>query len=46
MFAETDAHAATITGVKASLPDLENIWLMDTIGVVTAAGSDIADERS
>ncbi len=43
VFAETDAHAAAITGVKASLPDLENIWLMDTIGVVTAAGSDIAD---
>ncbi len=43
VFAETDAHAAAITGVKGNLPDLESIWLMDTIGVVTAAGSDIAD---
>lgn len=45
VFAETDAHAATITSVKAALPDLENIWLIDTIGVVTAAGSGITDDQ-
>jgi long-chain acyl-CoA synthetase len=42
VFAETDAHAATITSVKGNVPDLENIWLMDSIGVVTAAGTSIS----
>jgi long-chain acyl-CoA synthetase len=41
VFAETDAHAATITSVKGNVPDLQNVWLMDTIGVVTAAGADV-----
>jgi len=41
VFAETDAHAATITSVKGNVPDLQNVWLMDTIGVVTAAGADL-----
>jgi long-chain acyl-CoA synthetase len=45
VFAETDAHAATITSVKGNLPDLVNVWLMDTIGVVTAAGADITDDE-
>ena len=44
VFAETDAHAATITGVRGELPDLENIWLIDTIGVVTAGGSGVPDD--
>ena len=44
VFAETDAHAATITGVKGNLPALENIWLMDSIGVVTASGADVSDD--
>ena len=44
VFAETDAHAATITSVKSNLPALENIWLMDSIGVVTAAGADAGDD--
>ena len=45
VFAETDAHVATITSVKGELPDLENIWLIDTIGVLTARGSDVGDEH-
>ena len=45
VFAENDAHAATITGVKASLTGLENIWLIDTIGVVTAGGTAVTDEQ-
>src|SRR5665811_1157769 len=38
VFAENDAHAATITSIKASLTDLQSIWLIDTMGVVTAGG--------
>ena len=45
VFAENDAHAATITSVKAALTGLENIWLIDTMGVVTARGSDVTDEQ-
>ncbi len=45
VFAESDAHAAMITSVKGNLPDLENIWLIDTIGVVTAAGTDVSDSE-
>jgi long-chain acyl-CoA synthetase len=44
VFAETDAHAATITSVKGNLPALDNIWLMDAIGVVTASGADVSDD--
>jgi long-chain acyl-CoA synthetase len=45
VFAETDAHAATIASVKGELPDLENIWRIDTIGVLTAGGSDAGDDQ-
>jgi long-chain acyl-CoA synthetase len=45
VFAETDAHAATITGARGELPGLENIWLIDTIGVVTAGGSGVTDDE-
>ncbi len=45
VFAENDAHAATITSVKGNLPDLQNIWPIDTISVVTAAGADITDDQ-
>jgi long-chain acyl-CoA synthetase len=45
VFAETDAHAAAITSVKGSLPDLVDIWLTDGIGVITAAGADIGDDE-
>jgi long-chain acyl-CoA synthetase len=45
VFVETDAHAATITSVKGNLPTLESIWLMDTIGVITAAGADITEDE-
>ncbi len=45
VFAENGAHAATITSVKAALTDLENIWLIDTVGVVTAGGTDVTDEQ-
>jgi long-chain acyl-CoA synthetase len=45
VFAENDAHAATITSLKGNLPDLENIWLIDTIGLVTAAGADVTDDQ-
>ena len=45
IFAETDAHAAMITSVKGNLPDLENIWLIDSIGVVTAGGAEISDDQ-
>jgi long-chain acyl-CoA synthetase len=43
--AESDAHAATIASVKSNLPDLEHIWLMDTIADLTAAGTDITDAQ-
>ncbi|MGN6791166.1 MAG: AMP-dependent synthetase/ligase, partial [Streptosporangiaceae bacterium] len=45
VFAESDAHAATITSVKGNLPDLMNVWLKDNIDVVTAAGADIGDDE-
>ncbi|HEX9064484.1 MAG TPA: AMP-binding protein, partial [Streptosporangiaceae bacterium] len=45
VFAETDAHAALITGVKGSLPDLENIWLIDAIATVTAGGAEVGDDE-
>jgi long-chain acyl-CoA synthetase len=45
VFAESDAHAATIASVKANLPDLEHVWLMDAIDVVTAAGADVTNEQ-
>jgi long-chain acyl-CoA synthetase len=45
VFAETDAHAASITSVKDDLPDLENIWLIDAIGALTAGGSDVGDDQ-
>jgi long-chain acyl-CoA synthetase len=45
VFAETDAHGATITSVKGNLPDLVDIWPMDTIADLTAAGADITDEQ-
>ena len=45
IFAETGAHAAIITSVKGNLPDLQNIWLIDSIGVVTAGGADLSDDE-
>ena len=45
VFAENDAHAATITSVKGNLPDLQNIWPIDAIGVLTATGADITDDQ-
>jgi long-chain acyl-CoA synthetase len=45
VFAETNAHAATIASVKGDLPDLENVWLIDTIGILTAGGSDVGDDQ-
>jgi long-chain acyl-CoA synthetase len=45
VFAESDAHAATIASVKANLPDLEHVWLMDAIDVLTAAGADVTNEQ-
>jgi long-chain acyl-CoA synthetase len=45
VFAETDAHAAVITSVKGNLPDLENIWPIDSIGSVTATGAEIGDDQ-
>ncbi len=45
VFAETDAHAATITSIKGNLPDLVNVWPMDAIGVLAAAGADISEDE-
>ncbi len=45
IFAETEAHAAVITSVQGNLPDLENIWLIGSIEVVTAAGADLSDDE-
>jgi long-chain acyl-CoA synthetase len=45
VFAETDAHAATVTSVKGNLPNLDSVWLIDTIGVLTAAGADITEDE-
>ena len=45
VFAESSAHAALISGVRASLPDLGHLWLIETLGVVTSSGADVAEER-
>jgi len=45
VFAESDAHAATITSVNGNLPDLEHIWPMDTIADLTAAGAVVTGEQ-
>jgi long-chain acyl-CoA synthetase len=43
VFAESEAHAATITSVKGNVPELENIWPMDSVGAITADGADVPD---
>ena len=48
VFAETPAHAAAIGGVRASLPDLGNLWLIEdgtATAELTAAGADVSDEQ-
>lgn len=45
VFAETAAHAETITGARSQLPSLEQIWMIDAIGDVTAAGARVTDDQ-
>ncbi len=48
VFAESQAHAATIDGVRANLPDLANLWLIAggaAIADIGAAGADVTDEQ-
>src|ERR1700683_1853323 len=48
VFAETPAHAAAIGGVRARLPDLGNLWLIEdgtATAELTAAGADVSDEQ-
>ena len=43
IFAEKDAHAGMIGSVKGKLADLETVWPIDTIDVVTAGGVEVTD---
>src|SRR5262249_35993642 len=43
VFTEKDAHAEMIGSVKGNLADLESVWPIDTIDVVTAGGVEVAD---
>jgi long-chain acyl-CoA synthetase len=48
VFAETPAHAATIEGVRANLPDLATLWLIEggaAVADLTTAGADVSDEQ-
>ena len=43
-FAETTVHAATIDRARAGLPDLKNVWLIEALADVTAAGAGVTDD--
>jgi long-chain acyl-CoA synthetase len=43
VFAETDAHKATIGSVRAQLPDLETLWRIDSLSAVTEGADAIGD---
>lgn len=42
---ESDAHAATVSGVREGLPELAHVWKIDAggVGELTAAGAGVAD---
>ena len=45
VFAEAASHAEAISGVRSALPDLEQIWSIDGLSDITAAGAQITDEQ-
>ncbi|MBM7771660.1 long-chain acyl-CoA synthetase [Actinokineospora baliensis] len=40
---ETDEHAARLGSVRELLPDLRQVWRVDDIASITAAGADVAE---
>ncbi len=45
VFAESAGHAQTITSVRAQLPDLGQLWQIDSLSEITAAGAQITDDQ-
>jgi long-chain acyl-CoA synthetase len=45
VFAETAAHASLIAGVRDRLPDLREIWEIDGLAAITAAGTEVSEEE-
>jgi long-chain acyl-CoA synthetase len=43
--AETDKHADIIAGLKDKLPDLGQLWRIDALDEVAAAGPDVTDDQ-
>src|SRR5215472_9215977 len=44
-FAETDANAQTIAGVRDRLPDLGPLWRIDALESLIGAGADVTDDQ-
>jgi long-chain acyl-CoA synthetase len=44
-FTETGEHEKIISGVRASLPGLENVWMIDGLDALAAGGAQVSDER-
>lgn len=44
-FAETGEHEKIITGARASLPGLEQLWMIDGLETLAAHGAQVSDER-
>jgi long-chain acyl-CoA synthetase len=45
VFAETDAHAATIASARPSLPELGKLWRIGSLAEVTAGGTQVSDAQ-
>jgi long-chain acyl-CoA synthetase len=45
VIAETDAHEQLVSGVRDRLPDLGQVWRIDTLAELAAAGKDVSDDR-
>jgi long-chain acyl-CoA synthetase len=45
VFAETSKHVEVISGVRERLPDLGDIWEIDTLATLAAGGREISDAQ-
>ncbi|GAA4432779.1 AMP-dependent synthetase/ligase [Actinokineospora soli] len=45
IIAETDEHLARVEQVRADVPDLKNVWRIDDVDQIVAAGADVADDE-
>jgi long-chain acyl-CoA synthetase len=45
VFAETDQHTGLISGVRERLPDLGEIWAIDSLATLADAGAQISDAQ-